>query len=189
MLNGKTTEERPTILGEEIPCNWATIPTEVYAKVLDAETKEPTGFIKRIRYRTRLEVFGDLYKALDLWVCPKCEAERPVDHESCAWQADCAGCGERMESLIDEYFNCSVSRSTGNEPCGPFVEIIVNANSGGSEGHHVTIGALVRQDDDRFGNKPLVYQHWFHYKTLQEGEAGMDRAFAFARRCAKLLGL
>ena len=193
-----TTTERPTILGDELPCHFAgqSISTEVYAKVLDAETKEETGFIRRVRYRTIREVFHDLHDALDIWICPKCGHEQPKDPDSCAWQEDCPACDERMESLIDEYFYNSVSTlGHDNQPCGPYVEIIVNAHSGGSEGHHVSVGCLKHQTDEKgevdYVNrrKPLVYEHWFHYKTLREGETGMDRAFAFARRVVRLLGL
>jgi len=187
-----TTRDRPTILGDEVPCNWAVIPTEIYARVLDAETKEPTGYIRRTRWRTRGEVFRDLENALDLWVCPKCKHEQPKEPKSCAWQQDCPACDERMESLIDEYFMLSGVRDEADLPCGPMIEIVCLASSGGNEGYHVSIGALVHQTDEQgheLRGKPPVYQHWYHYKTLMEGEAGMDRAFAFARRCAKLLGI
>ena len=184
-----TTADRPTILGDEVPHQWATVPIDVYAQVLDAETRQPTGFIRRLRWRTPTEIFRDLYAAVDLWTCPKCDHDEPLSkgkREQVTYHRTCRKCGVEMEHVIDEYFcNSADTCGYGNKPRGPLRQVIAYTETGGNEGTHVMIGALVEQGL----GKPCAYIHWFHWKTLREGDEGLDRAFAFARRVTKLMGL
>jgi hypothetical protein len=155
------------------------VPLDVWAQVLDPTTKQPTGYCKRLRYCTRREVFRDLYKALNIQICPACKQEQPC--QSGVWCPPCPRCGAEMESFIDEYFLMAGPDKTADNyvPRVQFVDC--HAVTGGSEGHYIHVGFLTTVNGE---------DNTTHYSQLATGKTfkGMDHAYAIAKRCAELLG-
>ena len=155
------------------------VPYEVWAKMLNLKTKEPTGYVRRLRIRQRVEVFRDLNTAIGrLYICPCCKEEyqgKPAEYTPV-----CPVCKGEMEPLIDEYLSGPYGEDE-HKLCGPVSRIVCFPVTGGSEGHYVHIGCLVDKGYDR---DAVEYQEWFLVKTFR----GMDHAAEIARRCAVLLG-
>ncbi|MFH1921776.1 MAG: hypothetical protein ABIP48_18075 [Planctomycetota bacterium] len=156
------------------------VPVDVWAKVLDLTTKEPTGFVKRKRFRTYREAFRDLYRELDRIDCQKCgwsDYRKPGDYCN-----PCPECGEETVGFIDEYFSIGHDHPRGAEdqPIGQFWRIICYAVTGGNEGHYVHV-EIVRE-------KGLPGEQ---IDTLALGKTfrGWDHAWTMAKRCAELLGV
>lgn len=152
------------------------VPADVWAKVLDLTTGEPTGYLKRKRFRTYREVFRDLHRELDRIECPKCGwsdyRERGV------YCKPCPECGEETEGFIDEYFSLAhdYPREAADQPIGPFERIICYAVTGGNEGHYIHVD-VIREN----GASDCL--------ALGKTFRGWDHAWAMAKRCAELLGV
>lgn len=156
------------------------VPADVWAKVIDLGTGEPTGYVKRKRWRTYREVFHDLYHELDRVGCPGCGwSDYRKSGEYCK---PCPGCGEETEAFIDEYFSLHrYPRETENHPIGPFRFIACYAVTGGSEGHYVHIEFI--RDGDRDNH------HKIDVLAIGKTFRGWDHAWAMAKECARLLGV
>ena len=162
------------------------VPMDVWANVLDLTTKEPTGYVKRRKWRTYKEVYYDLLAKLDVWECPECGETAPkVRH---VYDQKCPTCGEDMEGFIDEYFSLSKDypRGAGDKPIRPFWRVACFAVTGGSEGHYIHVGAYGSDKPSwESTDKDALYEDWFIGKTFR----GMGHAYRIAHRCAELLGL
>jgi hypothetical protein len=164
-------------------------PTDIWRKIANGERK---GYLKRERFRTLLEIYGDLNHHLDVNFCPKCGWECPRNPG--VYAVKCAKCGEDCTCYIDEYFSLTGVDAHQKKPCGPYSRICCWAVTGGSEGHYVHIGclkqeALCRREGHAAETLHLqefsVYEDWFLIKAFR----GMDHAYHQAARVAKLLGV
>jgi hypothetical protein len=144
------------------------IALDVWRRVIDLNTRQETGNVKRERMRTLREVYRDLHDALDVLVCDKCghERKRRDRHDYCA-KCEQPGCDGEYESLIDEYFSGPDIAPDGGS-CGDglvphnFRWIACWAVTGGNEGHYVHVDFMVPVEkvktygDGDFGAAKLV---------------------------------
>lgn len=151
------------------------VPVDVWAKVLDLTTGEPTGYVKRKRFRTYREVFRDLHRELDRIECPKCGWS---DYrEEGVYCKPCPECREETECFIDEHFSLHLfPRDEADRPIKPHKQIVCYAVTGGSEGHWVHV---------EFEREGEPNECWAIGKTFR----GWDHAWEMAKRCAELLGV
>jgi len=196
--------------GKVIPIGTESIPLDVWAYVLDPETKEKTGHLKRVKMRTLSEVHADLRDALDYLVCDKCGA-RKVKEDDCYRDLthhvppeQGADCGGEFYSFIDEYFGGpdTYDKETTIVP-HDYWRIAAWPVTGGSEGHyvHVEFQVPVRdveviEEQHDFGRKTKTLPLAGHKHGLMKivrlalGKTfrGMAHAAEMAHQCAVLLG-
>ncbi len=195
--------------GEPIPVGDPNpIQLDVWRRMLDPATREPTGFIKRERMRTLGEVFKDLDLRLDFLFCEKCghEMTRPEDY-SYGEKCPVKKCKGDMTSFIDEYFS---GPDAPREPVPHRMAwVCCYPVTGGSEGHYVHVDFLCRVEQVKVRNPdPNAPYRSFHvlakvptpatfgepvllsHVRLALGKTfrGWDHACAIANRCARLLG-
>jgi len=166
-------------IGEDVPPD-VPVPLDVWARELDPTTKEPTGYLRRRRWRTYREAFRDLHNALDRIDCPKCGwSDKQEVGVHCK---PCPKCGEETEGFLDEYFSPGhdYPRGAENQPIGNFWRIICYAVTGGSEGHYVHVEIVRERGEDANRIDCLALGKTFR---------GWDHAWAMAKRCAELLGV
>lgn len=185
----------PAEIGPQCNPDPNTIALDVWAKVLDPQTKQPTGYVKRLRMRTLQEVYHELYERLDVVVCDKCGHERKRRPKDCCAKCKCGG---EYFWFIDEYFN---GPHQGGDVPHDFRWIAAYPVTGGSEGHyvHVEFGAPAEQvmicdpnDHTGFGKPVFVNLRspvWRIVRlALGKTFRGFDHAEEIAKRCSKLLG-
>jgi len=156
-----------------------TIPLDVWRKILDPNTRQSTGYVKRERMRTLEEVFQDLHKRLDVVICDKCGHERP--RKAGEYCSKHKGCGGEYSWFLDEYFHGPdpLERTNKNPVPHNWRWIACYPVTGGSEGHYVHVEFIV--DNGKAG---LEHVRLALGKTFK----GFDHAAEMARRCARLLG-
>src|SRR5262245_46903720 len=82
------------------------IALDVWRRVIDLNTRQETGYVKRERMRSLVEVYRDLYADLDVMVCDKCGHEhKRRNNQDYGDKCKKAGCDGEYECLIDEYFS------------------------------------------------------------------------------------
>lgn len=182
------------------------IALDVWRRVIDLNTRQETGNVKRERMRTLREVYAELYEALDVLVCDKCGHERRRDdrHDYCG-KCRQPGCDGEYESLIDEYFSGPDIAADGGCVGSGLVPhdyrwIACYAVTGGNEGHYVHVEFRVPVEQvkvstgEDFGTAklvtPLRCENLWRPVRLALGKTfrGMDHAAEIAKRCSKLLG-
>jgi len=161
------------------------VPVDVWAKVLDLNTKEPTGFVRRLGMRSKIEVFGDLKKALEIDRCEQCGHERRIPKNKFKhWEKyqNCPKCKaeKSMFDIVDEYFMLPDRERAGWIPSN-IMQVVCYASTGGNEGHRYEVGFLLERDEPR---GPIVFEYFCGGKTFR----GMEHAQFMAARCAELLG-
>jgi hypothetical protein len=158
----------------------ATVELDIWRYVIDLNTKQKTGFVKRERMRTSKEVYRDLRKHLDLLRCVKCGYERRPPMRR-TYDEKCQKCEGEFQCLIDEYFS---GPSFGDELFTiphDYRRVVCFPVTGGSEGHSWHVGILCPHPN---GRGPLLYREIALGKTF----AGWERCCELANRCAQLLG-
>lgn len=176
--------------GEVYHSDPSIVETEIWHRVLDLNTKQPTGCVRRDGYRTVGDVYQDLNERLDWYECTHCGDRVPKP--DCGFMAlhdrTCRKCGtkEGLEPLIDEYFSI-VHRAAGAEwphaINGEHVggRTIVWACTGGNEGWYWHVGVLLTP---RYSG-PTEYKDLLVGKTFRS----MEHCQKMAAECAKLLGV
>jgi hypothetical protein len=168
----------PDAEGRLLPAD-EPIALEVWAEALDADTRLPTGVLKRLRMRSLGEVFADLHARLDVTVCTECGHEAPRCPAPCG---PCArrGCGGLAHRLIDEYLAGPEAGQEGQPVPEDFRRIACYPVAGLSEGHYVHVEFVCPAD--KAGCVRLVRL------ALAKTFLGPEYACWIALRCAVLLG-
>jgi len=176
--------------GDEVPRD-QPVPLDVYCYILDPETGEKTGYVRRDRWRTYNEVYADLLRYTDIVHCSQwCGFEKPradygvgnyswVD-EPCPNHPGCAG---HLEGLVDEYFSMmEPTRQGGDVVIPPIERPCAFPVVGGNEGHYIHVGgvAAASREDGR-------EEATFHLLALGKTFQGWAHAVRMANRLSSLL--
>lgn len=170
------------VVGPTVPEEEGRIALDIWARLLDEKSMQPTGTLRRIRMRTLGEVYTDLHTALKVQVCDKCSEERttPSRYPQC-YGGNHAGCGGQWCEIIDEYIAGPDDQERNNPVPRDFAWIACFPVTGGSEGHYVHIDFVRRGEG--LGEKATLTR-----LALIKTFKGKGYAFRLARRCTDLLG-